>query len=66
VPILGVIMKKYVVLMAKLRTNSIPSLIETYFLVFVIAPLFNFNCWILIAGIISAFPFLGKINSILK
>jgi len=56
IPIVGKMIKGYVVLMAKLKINSIPSLIETYFVVFIIAPFFMFNYWLLVLGIVLYVP----------
>jgi len=71
IPIVGTMIKGYVVLMAKLKINSIPSLIETYFVVFIVGPFFMFNYWLLVLGIVLYVPqflfsFLRAITTIRK
>ncbi len=55
-PVFGKLFKNYVIFMAKIKINPIPSLIESYFLIFIIAPLFGFNYWIILAGLLAYIP----------
>lgn len=56
IPIFGFLLKKYITLTSKLKVNPIPSLIESYFIIFIIAPLFYFDTGIIIAGILAYIP----------
>ncbi len=47
---------KIVALTLKIKMNPIPSFIETYFLLFVVAPFFNYNNIILVVAILLYLP----------